>query len=146
MRRLTYILIVLLLFACKRDDALSVVPTIEFQSISPSIAQEYIDDIIITISYADEDGDLGENPIYNDIDNLFVEDSRNGIVYHYRIPQLAPNRNEIAIAGNFNITINGSGITDTSLSSQQLNYDIYVKDRAGNKSNTITTSSIVIQQ
>ena len=143
MRRLTYILIVLLLFACKKDDALSVVPTIEFQSISPSIAQEYIDDIIITISYTDEDGDLGENSA--DIANLFVEDSRNGIVYHYRIPQLAPNGNEIAIAGNFNITINGSGITNSS-TSQQVNYDIYVKDRAGNKSNTITTSNITIQQ
>ena len=145
MKRLTYILITLLLFACKKDDALSVVPTIEFQSISPSIAQEYIDDIIITISYADEDGDLGENPIYNDIDNLFVEDSRNGIVYHYRIPQLAPNGNEIAIEGNFNITINGSGITNSSIS-QQVNYAVYVKDRAGNKSNTITTSNITIQQ
>ena len=143
MRRLTYILIVLLLFACKKDDALSVVPTIEFQSINPSIAQEYIDDIIITISYADEDGDLGENS--PDIDNLFVEDSRNGIVYHYRIPQLAPNGNEIAIEGNFNITINGSGITNSS-NSQQVNYAIYVKDRAGNKSNTITTSNITIQQ
>ena len=143
MRRLTYILIVLLLFACKKDDALSVVPALEFQSISPSIAQEYIDDIIITISYADEDGDLGENS--PDIDNLFVEDSRNGIVYHYRIPQLAPNGNEIAIEGNFNITINGSGITNDT-TSQQVNYDIYVKDRAGNKSNTITTSSITIQQ
>jgi len=143
MRRLTYILIVLLLFACKKDDALSVVPTLEFQSINPSIAQEYIDDIIITISYADEDGDLGEN--FPDIDNLFVEDSRNGIVYHFRIPQLAPNENEISIEGNFNIKINGTGITDES-SSQQVNYNIYVKDRAGNKSNTITTSSITIQQ
>ena len=143
MRSLTYILIVLLLFACKKDETLSVVPTIEFQSISPSIAQEYIDDIIITISYADEDGDLGEN--FPDIDNLFVEDSRNGIVYHFRIPQLAPNENEISIEGNFNIKINGTGITDES-SSQQVNYNIYVKDRAGNKSNTITTSSITIQQ
>ena len=143
MRRLTYILIVLLLFACKKDDALSVVPTIEFQSISPSIAQEYIDDIIITISYADEDGDLGEN--FPDIDNLFVEDNRNGIVYHYRIPQLAPNGNEISIEGNFNIKINGTGITDES-SSQQVSYAIYAQDRAGNKSNTITTSNITIQQ
>jgi len=143
MRRLTYILIVLLFFACKKDDALSVVPTLEFKNIIPSIAQEYIDDINITISYADEDGDLGENS--PDIDNLFVEDSRNGIVYHYRIPQLAPNGNEIAIEGNFNITINGSGITDES-SSQQVSYAIYVIDRAGNKSNTITTSLIVIQE
>jgi hypothetical protein len=143
MRVATYILIVLLLFACKKDDALSVVPNIEFQSISPLTAQEYIDDIVITISYSDEDGDLGEN--FPDIDNLFVEDSRNGIIYHYRIPQLAPNGTEIAIEGNFNITINGSGITDSS-TSQQVNYAIYLKDRAGNKSNTITTSNITIQQ
>ena len=143
MRILTYILIVLLLFSCKKDDVLNVVPTVKFQSISPLTAQEYIDDIIITISYADEDGDLGENS--PDIDNLFVEDSRNGIIYHFRIPQLAPNENEISIEGNFNIKINGSGITNSS-TSQQVNYDIYVKDRAGNKSNTITTSSIVIQQ
>ena len=143
MRVVIYILIVTLLFSCKKDDALSVVPTLEFQSISPSTAQEYIDDINITISYADEDGDLGGNS--PDIDNLFVEDSRNGIVYHFRIPQLAPNENEISIEGNFNIKINGTGITDES-SSQQVNYNIYVKDRAGNKSNTITTSSITIQQ
>ena len=143
MRIATYILIVLLLFACKKDDTLSVVPTIEFKSISPLTAQEYIDDIIITISYADEDGDLGENS--PEIDNLFVEDSRNGIVYHYRIPQLAPNGNEISIEGNFNITIKGTGITDES-SSQQVNYAIYISDRAGNKSNTITTSNITIQQ
>ena len=136
-------LLLLLLFSCKKDDTLSVVPTLEFQSISPSIAQEYIDDIIIAISYTDEDGDLGENA--PDIDNLFVEDSRNGIVYHFRIPQLAPNGSEIAIEGNFNITINGSGITNNS-TSQKVDYAIYVKDRAGNKSNTITTSSITIQQ
>jgi len=143
LRSLTYILILLSLFSCKKDDALGVVPTIAFQSISPSKVQEYIDDIIIIISYTDKDGDLGENSPY--IDNLFVEDSRNGIIYHYRIPQLAPNGNEISIVGNFNITINGSGITNSS-TTQQVNYTIYVIDRAGNKSNTITTSNITIQQ
>ena len=143
MRGLTYILIVLLLFACKKDETLSVVPAIEFQSISPSIAQEYIDNIIITISYTDEDGDLGENS--PDINNLFVEDSRNGIVYHYRIPQLAPNGNEIAIEGNFNIKINGSGITNNS-TSQQVDYDIYIIDRGGNSSNTVSTTPITIEQ
>ena len=143
MRGLTYILIVLLLFACKKDDALSVVPTIEFQSISPLTAQEYIDDIIITISYTDEDGDLGENS--PDIDNLFVLDNRNLIEYKFRIPELSPNGYEIAIEGNFKIKINGSGITDSS-TSQQVNYDIYVTDRAGNSSNTVSTSSITIEQ
>ena len=143
MRGLIYIFIGLLFFACKKDETLSVAPTIEFQSIIPLIAQEYIDDIIITISYADLDGDLGENSA--EIDNLFVEDSRNGIVYHYRIPQLAPNQDEISIQGNFKITINGSGIINSS-TSEQVSYIIYLKDRAGNESNTITTSAITIQK
>ena len=143
MRGLTYILIALLLFACKKDETLSVVPAIEFHNITPLIAQEYIDDIIITISYTDEDGNLGENN--PDIHNLFVQDNRNDIEYEYRIPELTPSGSDISITGNFNIKINGTGITDES-SSQKVNYDIYVKDREGNKSNTVTTSSITIQQ
>ena len=47
MRNLIYILIMVLLFSCTKDDTFSVVPTIEFKSITPSIAQEYIDDINI---------------------------------------------------------------------------------------------------
>ena len=118
-------------------------PFLLFESISPTNIQQYTDDIIITIFYSDVDGDLGEND--PDIHNLFVEDNRNGIMYQFRIPHLAPDNNSIAIEGNFKITINGSGITDES-SSQLLNYAIYVTDRAGNKSNTITTSTITIQQ
>ena len=143
MRNLIYILIMLLFFSCKKDDTLSVVPTIEFKSINPSIAQEYIDDINITISYTDGDGDLGENN--PDVYNLFVLDNRNGIEYKFRIPELSPSANEIAIGGNFNIKINGSGITNGS-TSQQVNYDIYVTDRGGKSSNTISTSSITIEQ
>ena len=133
----------LLFFSCKKDDAFSGVPTIEFKSISPSIAQEYIDEINITISYTDGDGDLGENN--PEVYNLFVLDNRIGIEYKFRIPELSPNGNEIAIEGNFNIKINGSGITNSS-TSQQVNYDIYVTDRAGNSSNTVSTSSITIEQ
>jgi len=143
MRATTYILIVTLLFSCEKDEVISDTPIIDFVSISPTTAQEYTDDIIITISYTDGDGDLGENN--PDINNLFVEDNRNGIEYKFRIPELSPSGSTITIEGNFNITINGSGITD-STASQKVNYAIYVTDRAGNKSNIITTSSITIQQ
>jgi hypothetical protein len=143
MRYLYLILISILLFSCKKDDAVSDVPQIEFLSISPTTAQEYADNIIISISYNDANGDLGENN--PDIHNLFVEDNRNGIVYKFRIPELTPNGSDISIQGNFNITINGTGITN-ELSSQKVDYSVYVKDRAGNKTNTITTSKITIQQ
>ena len=143
MRRLVYIFFLVLLFSCKKDDVITTHPVIEFINISPSIAQEYIDDINITISYTDGDGDLGENN--PDVYNLFVLDNRNGIEYKFRIPELSPNENEIAIEGHFNIKINGSGITNGS-TSQQVNYDIYVTDRGGNVSNTVSTSYITIEE
>jgi hypothetical protein len=143
MKNVIYLCAIVLLFSCEKEQVISDTPIIEFKSISPATVQEYSDDIIIIISYSDGDGDLGENN--PDIHNLFLEDNRNGIVYQFRIPHLAPDNNSIAIEGDFNITINGSGITDES-SSQQVNYSIYVKDRVGNKSNTITTSNITIHQ
>jgi hypothetical protein len=143
MKKISFILVAILFFSCKKEEVVSDIPSIEFKLIAPTTAQEYTDDIIITISYTDENGDLGENN--PDVFNLFVKDSRNDIEYKFRIPELSPNGNDITIQGNFNITINGSGITDES-SSQQVNYSIYVKDRAGNNSDTITTSSITIQQ
>jgi len=143
MKNIIYLCVIVLLFSCEKEQEISDTPIIELKSISPATVQEYSDNIVITISYSDEDGDLGENN--PDIHNLFVEDNRNGIVYQFRIPHLAPDNNSIAIEGDFNITINGSGITDES-SSQQVNYSIYVKDRAENKSNTITTSNITIHQ
>ena len=143
MKNIIYLFAIVLLFSCEKEQVISDTPIIEFKNISPTTVQEYSDDISITISYSDGNGDLGENN--PDIHNLFVEDNRNGIVYQFRIPHLAPDNNSIAIEGDFNITINGSGITDES-SIQQVNYAIYVTDRAGNKSNTITTSTITIQQ
>ena len=143
MKNIIYLSAIVLLFSCEKEQEISDTPIIEFKSISPATVQEYSDNIVITISYSDEDGDLGENN--PDIHNLFVEDNRNGIVYQFRIPHLAPDNNSIAIEGDFNITINGSGITNES-SSQQVNYSIYVTDRAENKSNIITTSFITIEE
>ena len=143
MKNIIYLFAIVLLFSCEKEQVISDTPIIEFKNISPTTVQEYSDDISITISYSDGNGDLGENN--PDIHNLFVEDNRNGIVYQFRIPHLAPDNNSIAIEGDFNITINGSGITNES-SSQQVNYSIYVTDRAENKSNTITTSFIKIQE
>tara|TARA_B110000008_G_scaffold258120_1_gene276827 strand:- start:6113 stop:6544 length:432 start_codon:yes stop_codon:yes gene_type:complete len=143
MRILICLLFVILLSSCKKEEAISEIPTIAFVSILPNTAQEYLDKIIITISYTDGDGNLGENN--PDIKNLFVEDNRNGIEYQFRIPKLSPNGSTIVIEGNFNVTINGTGITNES-SSQKVEYSIYVNDRAGNKSNIITTSEITIQE
>ena len=97
--------------------------------------------LIFTISYTDGDGDLGEND--TDIKNLFLKDNRNDIVYEYRISQLAPLDANIIIQGQLNIELEGTGITNNS-QEQSATFDIYLQDRSGNQSNTVTSSSIVI--
>ena len=130
--------------SCKKKKTESTAtPQIEFVSISPSTAVEYVNAITITFSYDDLDGDLGQND--PNATNLFITDSRNNVVYNYRISQLSPDGSTVHIKGNLNAVIKNTAITDGS-TSQPVSYSVYIRDRAGNTSNTITTSAITITQ
>lgn len=138
---LAMLLIVAVSSCKKKKEESTTTPRIEFVSISPSSAVEYVNSITITFSYDDLDGDLGEND--PNVTNLFITDSRNGVMYSYRISQLSPDGSNIHIRGNLNAVLKNTVITDGS-SSQQVTYSLYLKDRAGNISNTITTSAITV--
>lgn len=139
-----YFVFITLIISCKKDDStISNVPAIEFVSVSPGSVIEYQDKLTFTISYTDGDGDLGENDA--SVKNLFLTDSRNGVTYKYRISQLAPDGTTIAIKGKLSVELNNTGITDGS-NSQTFTYSIYVVDRAGNQSNTITTTPVIVSK
>lgn len=140
-----YLFFVCVLFSCKKDDKveISTTPAIEFVSISPGTAVEYQDKITIVISYKDGDGDLGENT--PDVKNLFLTDTRNNVTYQYRVSQLAPSGSTIAIQGTLAVELKNTAITNGA-ASQAVSYLLYVKDRAGNASNTVTTSAITVTQ
>ncbi len=141
-----YILLLPLLFvlSCKDDEPVfPVEPAITLTGISPSSATEYADNVVITIQYEDGDGDLGENT--DGVKNCFVTDNRVGVTYQYRISQLAPTSSNIHIKGDLNIDLGGQSITDNS-TSQSANYTLYVVDRAGHKSNSVTTGNITIHE
>jgi len=133
-------LILAAFFSCKKES-ISTTPSIEFVSITPSTVEVGKNNITITISYKDEDGDLGENNA--DVKNLFVTDNRNGVIYEFRIQQLSPSGSAISIQGNLSIAMPNTGITD-GVNSESATFSVYLKDRAGNQSNTITTSSVTV--
>jgi hypothetical protein len=141
--KIAYIIIFSLVVAsCKKDEStISNIPAIEFISVTPASVKEYQDKLIFSISYTDGDGDLGENN--SAVKNLFLTDSRNNVTYKYRIQQLAPDGASIAIKGNLSVELNNTGITDGS-NSQTFTYSLYVIDRAGNQSNIVTTSPVVV--
>ncbi|MBJ10479.1 MAG: hypothetical protein CMP66_03345 [Flavobacteriales bacterium] len=143
MKQLISIYILFFCIGCGNDETVSETPFLEFVSVNPKQVQAFEDNLIFTIFYQDGDGDLGENN--PDLHNLFLKDNRNDIVYEYRIEQLAPDDANITIQGELNIELSGTGITDGS-QEQSTTFDIYVIDRAGNKSNTITSSNIIIFQ
>jgi hypothetical protein len=143
-----FVLIILLVCvffnACKKDDAtISDVPELTSVTATPSEIKEFQDSIIFTIAYRDGNGDLGEND--PDIKNLFITDNRVNVTYQYRIDQLSPDGSDIAIEGNLNVTLKGIAITDGS-TQQDVSYSVYVVDRAGQKSNSLTTATLVIKK
>lgn len=141
-----FLLVTLFLcYSCNKDKIeFDSTPSIEVTAISPGSVQEYTQPVTVTIKYKDGDGDLGENS--SGVKNCFVTDNRIGITSSFRIQQLGPDGSNIPITGSLNIDLGGQGITDTSLSSQNVSFSVYIVDRAGHISNTATTAAITIHK
>lgn len=137
------LLALLALAGCKKEKPLDDTPYIEITNVTPTNAQAYSDTLTFTIFYRDGNGDLGENNA--NVYNLFLTDSRNGVEYKYRIQQLAPSGSDIAIQGNLLVKLPGAPILNGG-SSETVTYSVYVKDRAGNQSNTAASETITLNQ
>lgn len=140
---LIFTLLTSLTIACSDDEEPSTAPQIAFKSITPANAIELVDPISITITYYDEDGDLGENDAT--VKNLYVTDSRNNVKFEYRIQQLAPSGANVPIGGELTISIDPLVITNGS-SSESVVFSIQCEDRAGNLSNVDQATSITISK
>lgn len=133
----------LMLQSCEKDEeTYGTTPEITFESISPGTVKQFKDSVVIGISYTDGDGDLGENG--TGVENAFVVDNRTQLTYGFRIRQLAPDNANIIIRGKLNIVVPAVGLVNSSSTSETATFSIYVKDRAGNQSNTITSSGVTV--
>lgn len=136
------VVVLLVVISCKKEEIeFTNSPEIEFVGISPSNAKEFEDEVKITILYRDGNGDIGENEA--DVKNLFVFDSRNNVEYSYRIQQLAPTGSDIAIEGELEINLKTLSVIGDD-DQESASFSVHLVDRAGNKSNTIKTSSITV--
>jgi hypothetical protein len=138
----------LFISSCKKDERteakekISAVPAIELVSIAPTSINEF-DEVVITIKYTDGDGDLG----FEDADDnsIYVTDNRAGIVNEFHLGPIAPIGQEITIEGNLPITLENVLLLNSNQNSEEANFSIQIKDRAGNLSNVVTTGNITIQ-
>lgn len=133
----------LCLGACIKPPDYAETPAIEFISVDKASVIEGADSVLIRFSFTDGDGDLGPVNDQDSTINLFLVDSRDESTKPYQLPNLTPGGNIKAISGEVTVKVEGfscqAGVTE-----DELTYKIYVKDRAGHKSNEITTTSLVI--
>ncbi|MHB1277931.1 MAG: hypothetical protein ACYC1Q_06000 [Bacteroidia bacterium] len=144
MNKLYPLLIVLLVFvvSCQPDDApMSNVPVIDLEQAGPALIKENVDSIYFVITYTDGDGDLGSGD--PNVKNLFVEDTRIGLIYKYRIRDLVPGGASVGIQGELHFSIPNTVITGSG-TQEQVTYSLWVIDAAGHESNRLSVGPFLV--
>jgi hypothetical protein len=131
-----------ILWSCKKDDeADPSAPIITFKAISHTEVEEFTNNITITFTFEDFQGDIGFTD--NDQLSLRVKDSRLDADDWYHVPPMTPNLQELHIKGEYSVDLNplfllGNGSHETTTFTLQL------KDRQGNWSNQIVSPDVLI--
>ena len=142
------IVVIVMLFAgCKKEEPiinppLPDEPYIEIRSTSPGTVTAFEDSIVFIIYYEDGNGDLG----YNSPDSLslFVTDTRIPLTESFFVPLLAPEGADIAIQGELKVVMNNTILVDPDAASENVNFEIQLKDRSGNLSNVVVSQNITV--
>ena len=130
--------------ACKKDEIIiNPIPVISFVSVSPDTVKQFSEEIVFTISYDDEDGDLG----FEDPDDYSIElkDARLAEPDLYYIKPLAPPGTALSISGQLSITLNSIFILGSGGIQETTYFTIRMKDRMGHWSNEVISPLITIQ-
>lgn len=137
----------LLVMACVKPPPVSTVPEITYKSLSTNFVTQCVDSLKVVFEFKDGDGDLGY-PKSDSTTDVFLKDSRTNMTLDYSFPDITPTARNKAVQGEVTITVAPCVLLCRGIPigriSDTLYFDIYIKDRAGNKSNTIKTSDIII--
>ncbi|MCO5248760.1 MAG: hypothetical protein M9887_07435 [Chitinophagales bacterium] len=142
---------VLLCFSCIKEPKFSKVPEIKIKEIRQSGAQIHDgDSVIVVLEFKDGDGDLGKNSQTDTIPNLFIVDHRFSIIdsQSYSIPNIPKKGSVDAISGEIAINLLSkifcNPIHPPSEATDTLEFEFYIRDRAGNFSNQVSTGKMPI--
>lgn len=134
----------LLLNSCKKeedDQVQNTAPTISIASLSTDSVKEFVDSVIVEISYQDAQGNLGS--VDPDVNDLEVKDSRLSQPDFYHVKPLAPEGFTLNISGKLRIRLStlfllGIGDQETAT------FTIRLRDQSGEWSAPVTSDPITI--
>ena len=143
---------IIILFSCTDEPNFPIIPNIEFVRMGNNVLKQGIngDTTSVTIHFEDGDGDLGGEPLA-----IFILDTRSDFLDSiFRIPEIPLEGVSSSISGEIDFPIPATCCIydngqipcqpSTEFPEQELIYEIYIKDRAGHTSNSITLPPITL--
>lgn len=137
------ILLCLSFLACNKQDGpvFPKTPQISLKGISHDTIREYRDVLTISINYQDGDGDIGfADP---DMNSIFIRDARLTKFDGFYVGTIAPEGTSIPIQGTLNVEFPSLFLFGTA-DQESTRFFVYLRDRAGNVSDTIETPRVWI--
>lgn len=126
---------------CKKQDEPHFAPKLEFKSVSATEVEQFNNNLLITIGYEDEQGDLGTTD--PDDYSLRIKDSRLSGYDWYHLPPMTPDQQSLHIKGTYSIELDPLFLIGTG-SQEVTTISIEIRDRQGNWSNIVKTPIVLI--
>lgn len=131
----------------EEDDSLgaspiSEMPEISIEKITPNPVNQF-ESLVFEIAYTDGDGDIGDEDA--DVHSLEITDRRDGILHTFHIPPQAPDV-EIVIKGVFVVELENLILLDQSNDSEEAEFSVRLRDRAGNWSDIVISDPVTINK
>lgn len=157
---LTFLAAAVLMTTCVKPPDYPDEPTLEFRNFSKTEMRQGAfaeDSVVLTLFFTDGDGDFG-SPSNSPERNIFMRDNRTGQTFReYKAPFVPEEGAGNGISGTIDIVMlttccvfdPTTGIPPcekpAAFPTNTLVLDIFIKDRTGNKSNTITTPPLTLR-
>jgi hypothetical protein len=150
-RTALYLSSFLALASCFQAPKYSNIPEIEFRGIrSSSFPAGQLDSVVLVFGFKDGDGDLGRRNNNDTVPNVFLTDRRFNLIdsQSFNIPNI-PQRGSVPdISGEVEINLLSKMFCNPltpGIPFDTIIFDLRVRDRAGNFSNEISTTPIILR-
>jgi hypothetical protein len=152
-----YLALIVAFATCIRPPEYPVEPQIQFVGQTKSTMRQGFgseDSVYLSLSFTDGDGDIGGIGANKDSLNVYVTDKRNNkpVEQTFRMPFVPEAGAKNGISGDIRFLMYTTCclslepcVPTPNRPTDTLVYEIYIKDRAGHKSNAVLTKPIILQ-
>ena len=135
---------ILAFYCCKKAPTYPATPSLTWLNATPNPVKIGTDSLKLKFSFTDGDGDLGQAGTSIYVTDIRPNNLNKPYIYTYNLPNIPSKGSYKQITGSISINMYSNNSCRPGHDTRDtVSYAIYVKDKAGHKSNTITTPPII---